>query len=112
MWSAAFENLSLISMESIVDQYFSPLPVYESKQSTNPSLPQQLLEFLNSYTYYNYPHRTLSGLPTDRDVELVISGNARRGAQTACLMRKQDVLNVYVITAYILFQWGFSNIAI
>jgi 3-hydroxyisobutyryl-CoA hydrolase len=32
------------------------------------------LELSNKLTYYDYPHRTLSGLPTDRDVKRVVAG--------------------------------------
>lgn len=36
--------------------------------------PKQELELMNQFTYYDYPHRPLSNLPTDRDVKRVVEG--------------------------------------
>ncbi|KAJ3007643.1 UNVERIFIED_CONTAM: hypothetical protein HDU68_003415 [Siphonaria sp. JEL0065] len=93
-WIPPFSQLKNINADEIEARFFAPLEAVKSSQAINSSLPKQKLDFLKDLTYYEYPHRTLSGLPTDRDVENVISGKYRRGQQMMNLTKNQDVVNM------------------
>ncbi|KAI8836552.1 ClpP/crotonase-like domain-containing protein [Chytriomyces cf. hyalinus JEL632] len=101
-WSPNFDQLSSISHDEIIEKYFTPFqPMTAKKRAVNSTLPKENLEFTSDLTFFEYPHRTMSGLPTDRDVEAVISGKYRRGSgQSITLTKKQDVVNTF------LSRWG------
>lgn len=66
VWKPSFEELSTITPAFVETNFFS--------EKAGPKL-----KLLNRLSYYDYPHRTLSGLPTDRDVRRVINGDGKRG---------------------------------
>ncbi|KAJ3065789.1 hypothetical protein HDU98_010836 [Podochytrium sp. JEL0797] len=99
-FSPSFSALSSITPEEIESRFFTPFPTVQTTRAINSSLPKQNLEFLKDLTYFEYPHRTLSGLPTDWDVENVIAGRHRRGQQMMGLTKNQDVVNAF------LAKWG------
>ncbi|KAI8619896.1 ClpP/crotonase-like domain-containing protein [Chytriomyces sp. MP71] len=100
-WSHTLNDLPNILHADILRTYFDPFPPAPSKRAPNSTLPRERLDFLTPLTYFEYPHHTLSGLPTDRDVESVISGRFRRGSgQSITLTKKQDVVNTF------LSRWG------
>jgi 3-hydroxyisobutyryl-CoA hydrolase len=86
VWKPSFEKIQSILKSDIETKYFLP---------TGPKL-----ELLNRLSYYDYPHRTLSGLPTDRDVKRVVNGEGRRGAVTMKPRTRKEVLD------WILQNWG------
>jgi 3-hydroxyisobutyryl-CoA hydrolase len=51
------------------------------------------LTLLNRFSYYDYPHRTLSSLPTDRDIKRVVEGTAQRGRATIAPATKRECIN-------------------
>ncbi|KAJ3176456.1 hypothetical protein HK101_010444 [Irineochytrium annulatum] len=67
---------------------------------TNARVPRPGLHFLKDATFREYPHRTLSGLPTDRDVEKVKKGEIRRGSTVAPPSDKEEVVQIF------LHNWG------
>lgn len=56
------------------------------------------LRLISNKTYYDYPHRSLSGLPTLKDVERVIKGEW--GQYLPSLRTKKDVLEWFA------HNWG------
>ena len=66
VWLPSLEEMSLLT-PGVVDAKF-----FEKSPS------QKDLELYNRFSYYDYPHRTLSGLPTDKDVRRVLMGEGRR----------------------------------
>ncbi|KAJ3391797.1 hypothetical protein HDU84_005359 [Entophlyctis sp. JEL0112] len=101
VWSPTFDGLTSISRADILQRYFEPFaPSVESVKPArrvvaNAALPSQTLTLTSQTTYFEYPHRTLSGLPTDRDVKAAIAGKLRRGLQGAVLTRPQDVVEAF-----------------
>lgn len=73
-WNPSMEDLSSLS-RGVIEKLF-----FERKPSLAP------LSLFNTLSYYDYPHRTLSGLPTDRDIKRVVAGN--------------HYLNSFIIYAY------------
>ncbi|KAJ3400732.1 hypothetical protein HDU80_006645 [Chytriomyces hyalinus] len=70
VWNPSWENLSApgLTLEDITKRFFT-------KRSSLPeslSLISPRLNLHNDLSYFEYPHRTLSGLPTDRDVSRVL----------------------------------------
>ncbi|KAJ3107803.1 hypothetical protein HDU97_003151 [Phlyctochytrium planicorne] len=109
VWSPSWEELSspLLSDSHIERAYFPPpKPARNTKSQSkqlagvNSRVPKPVLEFLHDATYYQYPHKTLSGLPTDRDIESVIQGRVRRSQRNVELTRNQDVVDTF------LHNWG------
>ena len=86
-WKTKFDQLSSIP-DAEVAKYF------QSDPNASP------LKLLNRYSFYDYPHRTLSGLPTDRDVQRVVDGDARRG------MTGDPPSTLLEASEYILRHWG------
>ncbi|KAJ3319971.1 hypothetical protein HDV06_005789 [Boothiomyces sp. JEL0866] len=86
-WNPSFDQLSSISEKEIDEKFFG--------ERDTPDL-----ELYNRLSYYDYPHRTLSGLPTDRDVFRVVNGEGRRGARTAKPNTKLEVME------WIKQNWG------
>jgi 3-hydroxyisobutyryl-CoA hydrolase len=86
-WNPSFEDMGKITPQFIEDHYFTP-----PKNSK--------LKLLNRLSYFDYPHRTLSGLPTDRDVRRVVNGEGRRGTTITKPQTKKEVLE------WIQQNWG------
>ncbi|ORY42531.1 ClpP/crotonase [Rhizoclosmatium globosum] len=99
-WSPSLSQLSSITTDEIESRFFAPLPSVKFPHAINSSLPSQQLNFVKNLTFFEYPHRALSGLPTDRDVENVIAGRHRRGQQMMSLSKNQDVVNTFTS------KWG------
>jgi 3-hydroxyisobutyryl-CoA hydrolase len=78
VWNPSFENMAQLDQNEIEQRYFTPKP--DTK-----------LKLLNRLSYYDYPHRTLSGLPTDRDVKRVVNGEGRRGTTMIRPHTKKEV---------------------
>lgn len=79
VWIPGFEDMSLLT-PSVVDAKFFSKP----KKLKN-------LELNNRFSYYDYPHRTLSGLPTDKDIFRVLQGEGRRSLQSIQPTTKREV---------------------
>ncbi|KAI9332651.1 ClpP/crotonase-like domain-containing protein [Obelidium mucronatum] len=81
-WDEALTSpaLSPLALES---QYF------EKRLTFPPPLAkiQPRLSLANSLTYFDYPHRTLSGLPTDRDVQRVLNISKSRAEALDMIVR-------------------------
>ena len=86
VWRPSIEELSSIKVEEIESKYFKA-------NGTS-------LNLLNRLSFYDYPSRTLSGLPTDRDIQRVVMGEGRRNAVTAKPQSRKDALE------WILRNWG------
>lgn len=54
----------------------------------------------NKLTYFEYPHRTLSCLPTNADIQRIVEGTHKRGQNSQPPSSKREVLE------YILQNWG------
>ncbi|KAI8621029.1 ClpP/crotonase-like domain-containing protein [Chytriomyces sp. MP71] len=68
VWEHSWEEMSALTQDQIEERFFAKRDMLpESLRLIAPRL-----EFHNSLTYFEYPHRTLSGLPTDRDVAHVL----------------------------------------
>jgi 3-hydroxyisobutyryl-CoA hydrolase len=63
VWSPTLQESSILTPSVIDEKFFG-------KKPDTPDL-----KLYNKFTYYDYPHRTLSGLPTDRDIRRVVAGN-------------------------------------
>ena len=61
-WNPSIENHHSLTKEIVEGIYFT------KKDS------RKELNLYNKLTYYDYPHRTLSGLPTDRDLNRIVRG--------------------------------------
>ena len=85
-WNPSIDKLSTVADEEIEEKYFKP----------NDSS----LNLLNRLSFYDYPSRTLSGLPTDRDILRVVQGEGRRNTVTAKPQSRKDALE------WILRNWG------
>ncbi|KAJ3210465.1 hypothetical protein HDU67_005274 [Dinochytrium kinnereticum] len=109
VWSPSWEEKTEKLTPTYIEKtYFSRSPISSqsnaspatSSISNNSRVPKSSLEFINDGTYYQYPHKTLSGLPTDRDIENVIQGFVRRGSRNVELTKNEDVVNTFV------HHWG------
>jgi 3-hydroxyisobutyryl-CoA hydrolase len=58
------------------------------------------LNFYNGDKFMDYPHRTLSGLPNEKDILRIMAGKARRRVTTEALTSSEDVLK------YLARHWG------
>ncbi|KAI8910779.1 ClpP/crotonase-like domain-containing protein [Gorgonomyces haynaldii] len=81
VWKPQFKDLHLLTPNVIESMYFEP-------KETDPKL-----TLFNRLTYYDYPHRTLSGLPTDKDIRRVVEGTARRGFTQIPPLTKKEALD-------------------
>jgi len=61
-WSPSIEDMSKITPNVIQKLFMDKKKGFQD------------LALYNRLSYYDYPHRTLSGLPTDRDVQRVVAG--------------------------------------
>ncbi|KAJ2994890.1 hypothetical protein HDV02_001256 [Globomyces sp. JEL0801] len=86
-WNPSFENINDIGPNE-VQKYFQN------------SAEKKVLKFYNNLTYFDYPHRTLSGLPTDRDIKQIITGDGKRDGTAGKPKTKQDLLN------FVKDSWG------
>ncbi|KAJ3102697.1 hypothetical protein HK100_004322 [Physocladia obscura] len=109
VFSPTFKDLSTISHNYITSRFFSPFSSTSTtsaqqpkqpKRAANSTLPSPHLDFVKPTTFFEYPHRTMSGFPTARDVERVISGTYRRGQHAMTLTRGADVVTTF------LAKWG------
>ncbi|KAL2917801.1 3-hydroxyisobutyryl-CoA hydrolase [Polyrhizophydium stewartii] len=53
------------------------------------------IQLYSDLSYYDYPHRTLSGLPTDRDIRRVVFGDVGRGKNILRATSRQEVLDFF-----------------
>ncbi|KAJ3035376.1 hypothetical protein HDV00_004020 [Rhizophlyctis rosea] len=65
-WMPSWEEMGAMTPE-VVNKFFFTIPAGERRE----------LKLLNNTTYYNYPHRTLSGLPTYNDISRVVYGQGQ-----------------------------------
>jgi 3-hydroxyisobutyryl-CoA hydrolase len=79
VWTPSLTDMSLIT-PAVVDLKF-----FEKKVNMKD------LELYNRISYYDYPHRTLSGLPTDKDVQRVLMGEGRRHVTSLHPHTKREV---------------------
>jgi 3-hydroxyisobutyryl-CoA hydrolase len=61
-WNPSWENISTINDTALENKYFGISEIHNS------------LKLYNRLSYYDYPHRTLSGLPTDHDIKRIVEG--------------------------------------
>jgi 3-hydroxyisobutyryl-CoA hydrolase len=62
VWNPSIENHESLTNDILEGMFFNK----------NDNL--QELDLHNKLTYYDYPHRTLSGLPTDKDINRIVRG--------------------------------------
>ena len=86
VWAPKINELETITKQDVDTKYFKQNDVQ--------------LNLLNRLSYYDYPHRTLSGLPTDRDLLRVVQGEGRRTTVTAKPLTRKDALD------WVLRNWG------
>lgn len=79
-WAPKFSDMGVLTRPLINSMFF------ESKNKAK-------LGLLNKLSYFDYPHRTLSGLPTDKDIKRVVQGTAKRGQTSTALSTKLECLN-------------------
>ncbi|KAJ3157862.1 hypothetical protein HDU89_000241 [Geranomyces variabilis] len=89
-WKPSWDEMSVLT-PSVIDTYFLPAPkAHDAPKNSNS--PARQLAFLNVLTYWDYPHRPMSGLPTIQDIKRVVEGKGRRGTTTAAQETKEDVV--------------------
>ncbi|KAJ3204430.1 hypothetical protein HDU82_005852 [Entophlyctis luteolus] len=64
MWNPDWAHMNELTPSDVEARFFTR----REKLTGNLSLIVPRLEFANDRSYFEYPHKTLSGLPTDRDV--------------------------------------------
>ncbi|KAJ3021834.1 UNVERIFIED_CONTAM: hypothetical protein HDU68_009435 [Siphonaria sp. JEL0065] len=87
VWSPSWSEISTspeLSAEAITTKFFSK----RTRLPESLSLIHPRLNFVNNLTYYEYPHKTLSGLPTDRDVQSVLKSVNGNGGEALDLIVK------------------------
>ncbi|KAJ3140446.1 hypothetical protein HK101_003479 [Irineochytrium annulatum] len=82
-WSPSWDHMRAVTKQHITDLFKAHEP----------------LELMTDATFHQYPHKTLSGWPTGRDVENVINGYGRRGV-TGKRMSAGEALH------FITTHWG------
>lgn len=87
-WKPSFADINLLKKSVVSKLFFA----YDEK---HPSL-----ELLSKLTYYDYPHRTLSSLPTSTDIQRIIAGTQKRTNKSPELKTKREVLE------WTLMNWG------
>ncbi|KAJ3279548.1 hypothetical protein HK104_001377 [Borealophlyctis nickersoniae] len=65
-WTPSWEEMDKLTPDIIERMFFKPPLGFPS------------LQLISPYTYFEYPHRTMSGLPTISDVSRVVRGRGRR----------------------------------
>ncbi|KAJ3020289.1 hypothetical protein HKX48_001060 [Thoreauomyces humboldtii] len=91
-WDPTWENMEGLSSQ-VVDTYFdSPQGSSNSKAPKNKNTPAPRLAFLNGLTYWDYPHRPMSGLPSVQDIQRVVQGKGRRHTTLAPPQTKEEVV--------------------
>lgn len=88
IWSPNFENMDKITPKLVQAAFFNLQPGFVD------------LKLTNSSSYLAYPHHTLSGLPTGRDVRRILSGGPVRGKFTPPPKTKAELME------WILLNWG------
>ncbi|KAJ3147559.1 hypothetical protein HDU86_007957 [Geranomyces michiganensis] len=111
-WKPSWDEMSELTPTAI-GTYFEPAP-NAGNVPKNSNSPARQLAFLNPLTYWDYPHRPMSGLPTIQDIKRVVegmrslfevyftqdargpdpllTGKGRRGTTTAAQESKEDVV--------------------
>ncbi|KAI8803654.1 ClpP/crotonase-like domain-containing protein [Cladochytrium replicatum] len=92
-WSISWEEMSKLTPEVIDALYFSNEVPGESGYTPH------RLELGRAWSYFDYPHRPLSGLPTELDVYRAVQGRARK-LGSAEPKTKQEVLEFFLL------NWG------
>lgn len=77
----------------------------EEKYLKKPVQFQNSLVFSNEQTYYDYPHRTLTGLPNTQDVKRVIEGSAQRGRYSDPCATKQEVKDWFAFLFFFVLNY-------
>lgn len=90
-WSVIFENMNDIK-ESDVDFYF---PTVKAEKGS-----KEALDLGSKITYWDYPHKSLSGLPTRQDLRRVISGKAQR------LRTMNGMISIEETVGWLENNWG------
>ncbi|KAJ3123015.1 hypothetical protein HK098_002271 [Nowakowskiella sp. JEL0407] len=93
-WGLKWEDMSNLSVSQIREFYFRPRIASPFAKS------RPLLTINRDLDHFDYPHRTLSKLPTELDVYRVVVGRARRGRVSVPPTTKKEVLQ------YMLLHWG------
>ncbi|KAI9197407.1 ClpP/crotonase-like domain-containing protein [Polychytrium aggregatum] len=92
-WSVRFSELTPErTIKSIAEPLFKKPSSFISRH--------EHFKFHNSLTFLEYPHRTLTGLPFERDVKRVVEGRGRRSRKEEPPKTKKDVIN------WFLTNWG------
>ena len=63
VWTPSLKDANVLTGPLLEKLFFEP------NEETNK------IKFYSRASYYDYPHRTLSGLPTDRDIKRVVDGD-------------------------------------
>ncbi|KAJ3409936.1 hypothetical protein HDV05_004158 [Chytridiales sp. JEL 0842] len=101
IWNPTWAEMTdSLPRQLIQDAYFTPKKPKPSTRAPDARLPKPTLEFLNDRTYFEYPHRTLSSLPREQDIERVIEGKVRRGITNAKPTKDEHIVDLFVQ------QWG------
>ncbi|OAJ35784.1 hypothetical protein, variant [Batrachochytrium dendrobatidis JEL423] len=82
-WKPDIDHMNEISASMVEKKYFA---ADQGKQ----------LELFTNSTYYDYPHRSLSGLPTDRDIRRVVYGDISNVNKSGSLKTKSDILQWFM----------------
>ncbi|TPX38224.1 hypothetical protein SmJEL517_g00019 [Synchytrium microbalum] len=94
-WSPSWKELSKLNESSITKKYF---PTRETGAEE--------LALAKRTTFYEYPSKTMSGLPTDDDVERVVRGRGQRSRSISPPTTKKEVLDFFVSS------WGHYDAAL
>jgi 3-hydroxyisobutyryl-CoA hydrolase len=93
-WNPSWDEMTDKLPKSIIqDAFFAPRSASKSTRAPDSRLPKPNLEFLNGLTFFEYPHRTLSGFPREQDIENVIVGKVRRVNRNALLAKDEHVMD-------------------
>ncbi|TPX56211.1 hypothetical protein PhCBS80983_g04687 [Powellomyces hirtus] len=90
-WKPSWENMASLT-PSVIKTYFEPLKdVKDTPKHSQGPAPR--LSFLNTLTYWDYPHRSMSGLPTMQDIKRVVHGKGRRNTHVEPPQTKEEVVS-------------------
>jgi 3-hydroxyisobutyryl-CoA hydrolase len=84
-WNPKWEHMDSLKESELEKRFFSQ---------------QGRLRFYNNVKFMDYPHRTLSGLPSENDILRIMAGKARRRVTTDALTSHDEVLR------YLARHWG------
>ncbi|KAJ1566439.1 hypothetical protein HK096_001440, partial [Nowakowskiella sp. JEL0078] len=95
VWRIPFDEMSKFDEKELTKKFFKPAimdPFVEIQRKST------FLE--RTQTFYDYPHRPLSSLPTELDIHRVLLGRAHRSNYQVNLKSKKEVLE------WFLLNWG------